>query len=152
MLITKAINFLLEREQLSNCLPLGRFSIFRLQIFSRKTSFLRKSAALFPHLQLAQALNGKIENDFLTLLVENYCQGMGQVSPVKASDWSIIPDSWFSLAGIISVHTRSNALIFSDWILCSAPTYTRSKNEVILRRSSEFFYVSNAVLENNWRD
>ena len=94
MLITKAINFLLEREQLSNCLPRHRqHSQFSGSIyFPKKILFCPKSAALFPHLQQAQALNRKIENDFLTLLVENYCQGMGQVSPIKASYWSITPD------------------------------------------------------------
>ena len=86
MLITKAINFLLEREQLSNCLPRhwqhSQFSGSR--YFSKKKFFFcRKSAALFPHLQQAQALNRKIENDFLTLLVENYCQGMGRRCPLS---------------------------------------------------------------------
>ena len=92
MLTTKAINFLLEREQLCiYYLTAGwedsQFSGSR--YFPEKYPFFQKSAALFPQLQQAQALNGKIENNFLTLLVENYCQGMGQVSPLQDSCWSI---------------------------------------------------------------
>ena len=50
MLITKAINFHLMREQISNCLPLEILN-FPLPRFSRKMSFFYlKSAALFPHL------------------------------------------------------------------------------------------------------
>ena len=92
MLITKAINFLLEREQLCiYYLPLaGKILNFPApDIFQKNILFFQKSAALFPQLQQAQALNGKIENNFLTLLVENYCQGMGQVSPLQDSCWSI---------------------------------------------------------------
>ena len=63
--------------------------IFALLYSCLKYPFFQKSAALFPQLQQAQALNGKIENNFLTLLVENYCQGMGQVSPLQDSCWSI---------------------------------------------------------------